>query len=236
MWLHELHNAEPCVQCTPAVALLLLLLLQAGSASGARLSHSGTQSNLLLAAQPGSGLEVMVSTGEDDALGVMDAADYGQYSAASLGITGSTFERQLSFSHERAMQQRLLAVGEELEQQQDAATRGSTALAAAVNEAWLPAIMADTSSTRDQAARKLSAASAAPAAAVMGGHQLQLPQSVQQQQQEQLLLVSGVLQAQEKPAGLLCEQQLVELTASGHFELAAAAAAAAVASRDASGQ
>ncbi|WIA12957.1 hypothetical protein OEZ85_006572 [Tetradesmus obliquus] len=60
----------------------------AGSASGARLSHSGTQSNLLLAAQPGSGLEVMVSTGEDDALGVMDAADYGQYSAASLGIMG----------------------------------------------------------------------------------------------------------------------------------------------------
>uniref|UniRef100_A0A383WHY1 NodB homology domain-containing protein n=1 Tax=Tetradesmus obliquus TaxID=3088 RepID=A0A383WHY1_TETOB len=211
----------------------------AGSASGARLSHSGTQSNLLLAAQPGSGLEVMVSTGEDDALGVMDAADYGQYSAASLGIMGGTTERQLSFSHERALQQRLMAVGEDLEhqqqQQQELGMRGSTALAPAVNEAWLPSSMvADTNCSRDQTERQLlagpaaAAAAAAAAAEALPHQQPQLPQTVQQQ--EQLLLVSGVLQAQEKPAPLLCEQQLVQLTASGHFELAAAAAAAAASS------
>jgi hypothetical protein len=231
--LYELH-----LLMLPACGFLLLSSVsQAGSASGARLSHSGTQSNLLLAAQPGSGLEVMVSTGEDDAVGVMDAADYGQYSAASLGIVSSAGERQLSFSHERAVQQRLMAVGEDNEQQQQGSGMpGSAALAAAVNEAWLPASMADTDCARDQAEHKLSAgasSTASAAAVALGSHQPQLPQSIQQQQ-EQLLLVSGVLQAQEKPAGLLCEQQLVELTASGNFELAAAAAAAA--SRAAAGQ
>jgi hypothetical protein len=209
---------------------LCFAVAQAGSASGARLSHSGTQSNLLLAAQPGSGLEVMVGTGEEEEVEVMDAADYGQYSAVSLGIVGSTAERQLSFSHERAVQQRLIAVGENADhqQQQGLGARGSTALAAAVNEAWLPVSMVDTASnsTTDQTAGRKEAGTAAAAAGLLGSRQPQPSQSADQQQQQQLMLVSGVLEAQEKAAGLLCEQQLVELTASGTFELTATAAAA----------
>jgi hypothetical protein len=210
--------------------VLHLTLLQAGSASGARLSHSGTQSNLLLAAQPGTGLEVMVGTGEEEEVKVMDAADYGQYSAASLGIVGGTAERQLSFSHERAVQQRLIAVGEDsgqVLQQQGSGVSGRAALAAAVNEAWLPSSMADTNCPTDQAVGQMPTGSAA--AGMLNSRQPQLSQSAQQQQQQQqqqLLLVSGVLEAQDKAAGLLCEQQLVELTASGTFELTAAAAAA----------
>lgn len=59
----------------------------AGSASGAHLSHSGTQSNLAAAgAGTGAGLEVMVGPVGGDAVGVVDAADYGQYSAAAVGV------------------------------------------------------------------------------------------------------------------------------------------------------
>jgi hypothetical protein len=169
----------------------------------------------------------MVGTGEEGEVEVMDAADYGQYSAASPGIVGGTGERQLSFSHERAVQQRLIAVGEDsdqVQQQQGSGAKGSTALAAAVNEAWLPASMADTNCPTDQAVGRMPTGLAA--AGMLDSSEPQLSQSAQQQQQQMMLLVSGVLEGQEKAAGVLCEQQQVELTASGTFELTAAAAAA----------
>ncbi|KAF8067289.1 RRP45A [Scenedesmus sp. PABB004] len=98
----------------------------AGSASGARASHSGAPpGSLALAAGAGTGLEVPL-VGEPGARGadgklslpIVDAADYGQYSAASLGVAAAAGqgERRPSFGHERALtQQRLLLLGEEEE-------------------------------------------------------------------------------------------------------------------------
>lgn len=203
-----------------------------------------------MAAQPGTGLEVMVGTRagilEDGAelLEVVDAADYGQFSAASLSAVGAgagpqgSCDRQLSFSHEKSLQQRLLALGEEEDEQlQQQASGLGVALAPAVNEAYATAGGSQGVTAATATGHGGFRQGTAPAAGAVGDmaaiagdaaytskdQMAHRPASEQQQhwQQQEDEAVSFAVPG--KGAGLYDQHQLVELTASGTLELTAAA-------------